>query len=147
MLVMQRTDESELYDEHLPHAAVYLMQFADGNRIDLTVARREDYRDYCFDDRLSMVLLDKDGFLPSLPPPADLSYGVEKPSARVFQECRNEFWWTAPYVLQGAVAGPAAVRPAPSGNLYPRGPAADAVLAGRRPAGISPYIPAKRARA
>ncbi len=23
MLVMQRTDESELYDEHLPHAAVY----------------------------------------------------------------------------------------------------------------------------
>lgn len=80
MLVMQRTDESELYDEHLPHAAVYLMQFADGNRIDLTVARREDYRGYCFDDRLSMVLLDKDGFLPSLPPPADLSYGVESPA-------------------------------------------------------------------
>lgn len=105
MLVMQRTDESELYDEHLPHAAVYLMQFADGNRIDLTVARREDYRGYCFDDRLSMVLLDKDGFLPSLPPPADLSYGVEKPSARVFQECRNEFWWTAPYVSKGLWRG------------------------------------------
>ena len=85
MLVMQRTDESELYDEHLPHAAVYLMQFADGNRIDLTIARKEDYRGYCFDDRLSMVLLDKDGFLPSLPPPADLSYGVEKPSARCFR--------------------------------------------------------------
>ena len=49
--------------------ACYLMQFADGSRIDLTIARVEDYRGYCFDDRLSMVLLDKDGFLPALPPP------------------------------------------------------------------------------
>ena len=49
--------------------ACYLMQFADGSRIDLTIARVEDYRGYSFDDRLSMVLLDKDGFLPALPAP------------------------------------------------------------------------------
>ena len=64
LLVMERTDESELYNEHLPDCAVYLMQFADGNRIDLTVAKREDYHGYCFDDKLSIVLLDKDRVLP-----------------------------------------------------------------------------------
>jgi len=48
LLVMERTDESELYNEHLPDCAVYLMQFADGNRIDLTVAKREDYHGYCW---------------------------------------------------------------------------------------------------
>src|SRR5699024_1265874 len=30
VLVMQRTDESELYQEHYPRMACYLMQFADG---------------------------------------------------------------------------------------------------------------------
>ena len=105
VLVMQRTDESELYQEHYPRMACYLMQFADGSRIDLTIARVEDYRGYCFDDRLSMVLLDKDGFLPALPPPADVSYGVGRPSPRLFQECRNEFWWTAPYVSKGLWRG------------------------------------------
>lgn len=105
ILVMQRTDESELYHEHYPHMACYLMQFTDGNRIDLTIARMEDFHGYCFDDRLSLVLLDKDGFLPTLPPPADVSYGVDRPSPKVFQECRNEFWWTAPYVSKGLWRG------------------------------------------
>ena len=85
--------------------ACYLMQFADGNRIDLTIARTEDYQSYCFDDRLCLVLLDKDGFLPTLPPPDESAYGVERPSPQVFQECRNEFWWTAPYVSKGLWRG------------------------------------------
>ena len=134
---MQRTDESELYDEYLPHAAVYLMQFADGNRIDLTVARREDYRGYCFDDRLSMVPFGQGRLPPSLPPPADLSYGVKSPVLGCFRSAATSSGGRRPTSPKGAVAGPAAVRPAPSGNLYPRDPAADAVLAGRRPAGIS----------
>lgn len=98
ILVMERTDESELFGDHLPHCANYLMQFADGNRIDLTVARREDYPGYCFDDRLSLVLLDKDGFLPQLPPPNDSSHHLRCPGISLFEECRTEFWWTAPYV-------------------------------------------------
>lgn len=105
VLVMQRTDEMELFDEHDPHLAVYLMQFADGNRIDLTIARVEDYRGYCYDDRLSMVLLDKDGFLPQLPPPDESTHGIQRPNPRVFGECRNEFWWTAPYVSKGIWRG------------------------------------------
>src|SRR5699024_7058430 len=53
VLVMQRTDENQLFHEHFPRLAIYLMQFADGNRIDLTIAPVEDYRPYCFDDKLS----------------------------------------------------------------------------------------------
>ena len=105
VLVMQRTDESQLFSEHFPRMACYLMQFADGNRIDLTIARTEDYQSYCFDDRLCLVLLDKDGFLPTLPPPDESAYGVERPSPQVFQECRNEFWWTAPYGSKGLWRG------------------------------------------
>ncbi len=105
MLVMQRTDENELFDEHFPHLAVYLMQFADGNRIDLTIARKEDFHGFCFDDRLSVVLLDKDGFLPALPSPDESTHGITCPNARIFQECRNEFWWTALYVSKGIWRG------------------------------------------
>lgn len=102
---MQRTDENQLFHEHFPRLAIYLMQFADGNRIDLTIAPVEDYRPYCFDDKLSVVLLDKDGFLPHLPPPNESTHAVERPSAQVFQECRNEFWWTAPYMSKGLWRG------------------------------------------
>ena len=102
---MQRTDENQLFHEHFPRLAIYLMQFADGNRIDLTIAPVEDYRPYCFDDKLSVVLLDKDGFLPHLPPPDESTHAVERPSAQVFQECRNEFWWTAPYMSKGLWRG------------------------------------------
>lgn len=105
ILVMERTDESELYGDHLPDCAVYLMQFSDGNRIDLTVARLEDYEGYCFDDRLSIVLLDKDKALPPLLPPQDSTHWVKQPSRRIFEECRTEFWWTAPYVSKALLRG------------------------------------------
>lgn len=105
MLVMQRTDESKLFGDHLPNCAAYLMQFADGNRIDLTVARKKDFHGYCFDDRLSLVLLDKDGFLPRLSPPGDDSHHIRKPDPILFQECRTEFWWTAPYVSKALLRG------------------------------------------
>ena len=96
VLVMQRTDESQLYQEHFPELAIYLMQFTDGTRIDLTIAPKEHWKTYV-DREPTIVLLDKDGFLPQLPLPDGSAYGVERPSAQIFQECRNEFWWTAPY--------------------------------------------------
>lgn len=100
VLVMQRTDESQLYQEHFPELAIYLMQFTDGTRIDLTIAPKEHWKTYV-DREPTIVLLDKDGFLPQLPLPDGSAYGVERPSAQIFQECRNEFWWTAPYVSKG----------------------------------------------
>lgn len=103
VLVMERLDESELFGDHLPREAAYLMQFQDGNRIDLTVAPQEDWRAYCLEDRLSVALLDKDGLLPSLPFPDNSAHWVKRPSERMLSECRTEFWWTAPYVQKAVL--------------------------------------------
>lgn len=55
----------------------------------------------CTEDKLTIVLLDKDESLPVLPPPTDEDHGVKPPSAQAYDECCNEFWWVAPYVAKG----------------------------------------------
>jgi len=79
---------------------VYLMQFADGNRIDLTLYPRSRLDDFA-DDSLSLVLLDKDGLFEPLPPASDRDYLPTPPTAKVFADCCNEFWWVSAYVAKG----------------------------------------------
>lgn len=105
ILVMERTDINELYQENHETYVCYLMQFLDGNRIDLTFAEYKNYFGYCFNDRLSKVLLDKDNILPPLPSPDESSHFIKEPSAQLFLECVTEFWWTAPYVAKGLWRG------------------------------------------
>jgi aminoglycoside 6-adenylyltransferase len=78
----------------------YLMQFADGNRIDLglfPVARLHELGR----DSLSRLLLDKDGLIEPFPPPSDSDYLPKPPTAKAFADCCNEFWWVCPYVAKG----------------------------------------------
>jgi aminoglycoside 6-adenylyltransferase len=78
----------------------YLMQFTDGNRIDLNlypIARLQEFAH----DSLNLVLLDKDGFLPPLPPPSDSDYLPKPPTSKAYADCCNEFWWVCPYVAKG----------------------------------------------
>jgi aminoglycoside 6-adenylyltransferase len=78
----------------------YLMQFADGNRIDLgiyplhTIAER-------IQDSQTIILLDKDGLIPALPPASDRDYLPQPPTAKQFADCCNEFWWCSPYIAKG----------------------------------------------
>ena len=76
----------------------YLMQFADGNRIDLGIYPQPAY---VITDSLSVILLDKDGRLEPLPPPNEGSYLPGRPTAKAFTDCCNEFWWVCPYVAKG----------------------------------------------
>ncbi len=78
----------------------YLMQFLDGNRIDLSFDALEQ-ANLIIKDSLSLVLLDKDHLIKELPPPSDVSYLPQKPSAKSFDDCCNEFWWLNPYVAKG----------------------------------------------
>ncbi|MCB0078120.1 MAG: aminoglycoside 6-adenylyltransferase [Anaerolineales bacterium] len=78
----------------------YLMQFADGNRIDLTLVALDTLDAFRFDS-LSQVLLDKDNRLPPLPAPSERDYLPTPPRATEFADCCNEFWWVAPYVAKG----------------------------------------------
>ncbi len=101
-IVMQRPDESVLFDEKpSPLRYAYLMQFADGNRIDLTLLDLSIARREVLSDKLTVVLLDKDSLLPPVPPPSDEDYRVKKPDAAHFSDCCNEFWWVMPYAAKG----------------------------------------------
>ena len=78
----------------------YLMQFTDGNRIDLTLfplARLYEFER----ESLSSMLLDKDSIFEPLPPPSQSDYLPKPPTAKNFSDCCNEFWWVSPYVAKG----------------------------------------------
>ena len=78
----------------------YLMQFADGNRIDLTlfpVARVNEFRR----ESLSLLLLDKDELFETFPSPNESDFLPRRPDARAFSDCCNEFWWVCTYVAKG----------------------------------------------
>jgi aminoglycoside 6-adenylyltransferase len=78
----------------------YLMQFTDGNRIDLSLCP-VDKITLLEGDSLTLTLLDKDGILPKFPPPDDSSNFPTPPTTRQFFDCTNEFWWVLPYVAKG----------------------------------------------
>lgn len=78
----------------------YLMQFSDGNRIDLSFYSLENITT-CIADSLTLVLLDKDHRIPELPPPSDRDYLPKPPTAKLFDDCCNEFWWVSVYVAKG----------------------------------------------
>lgn len=78
----------------------YLMQFADGNRIDLTIFPVDRHSERT-GDSLTVVLLDKDGIVGPLPPPGERDYLPRPPTAKQFADCCNEFWWVSPYVAKG----------------------------------------------
>jgi aminoglycoside 6-adenylyltransferase len=78
----------------------YLMQFADGNRIDLTLYPVEKLG-AMERDSLSVLLLDKDGRIEPFPPPGAAGYAPKPPTAKAFADCCNEFWWCSPYVAKG----------------------------------------------
>jgi aminoglycoside 6-adenylyltransferase len=102
LMILQLPDEMH---DPAPNPAemesyAYLMQFADGNRIDLSLFP-VDRLDRLEADSLTLTLLDKDKILPIFPPPDDSGYLPTPPTARAFADCTNEFWWVSPYVAKG----------------------------------------------
>lgn len=97
-MVMQQPDD--MFGEKASnYKYTYLMQFVDGNRIDLNILAINQLKNYKFNS-CSKVLLDKDGIL-SLPPSNDSDYLPAAPTAKEFYDCCNEFWWCVPYVAKG----------------------------------------------
>jgi aminoglycoside 6-adenylyltransferase len=84
------------FEDLPPDVHVYLLQLADGNRIDLTL-KTGSFES----DSQSILLLDKDGTTASLPEPSDTDYLPKPPTAKAFFNHCNEFWWVCPYVAKG----------------------------------------------
>ena len=83
---------------------VYLMLFADGNRIDLTLCPLGIYESQK-PDSLTLVLLDKDARLSALPPASDADYVPTAPAAKRFADCCNEFYWVSTNAAKGLWRG------------------------------------------
>lgn len=77
----------------------WLIQFADGNRLDLHVEALNKLD--ILDDKLCRILLDKDGILPNIPEATDIDFHVKKPSEAEYLAACNEFWWCLNNVAKG----------------------------------------------
>ncbi len=78
----------------------YLMQFMDGNRIDLGLFTLAQWKERGSDSQ-SILLLDKDQIIDPFPPANDSDYLPTTPTSKAFFDCCNEFWWVSPYVAKG----------------------------------------------
>lgn len=100
-LFMQYPDESPDFPSDKKNIYGWLMQFADGNRIDLHVESIPHAKGNITCDKLCMVLLDKDKLLPEICESTDEDYQVKKPSKEQYLCCCNEFWWCLDNVAKG----------------------------------------------
>lgn len=100
LMIMQLPDEMLDPPPGEDERYAYLMQFADGNRIDLTIYPLAKLA-ALGRDSLSILLLDKDGLIAPFGPSNESDYLPEPPTAKAFSDCCNEFWWVCPYVAKG----------------------------------------------
>lgn len=96
-----KLDKAKGLDVNFERKYAYLMLFTDGNRIDLSIQTIEAMLDEYGKDKLTIPLLDKDDILPSIPPPSDLDFHVNKPTEGQYDSCTNNFWWCLQNVAKG----------------------------------------------
>lgn len=89
-LYMQYPEEHPAFPSDKENCYGWLMQFADGNRLDLHVRTSENALENL---ELYRTLVDKDHLLPKEAELSDQLYWVKKPSQEVFLSVCNEFWW------------------------------------------------------
>ncbi|MCU5099335.1 aminoglycoside 6-adenylyltransferase [Bacillus cereus] len=101
IMIVQMPEEMSLVQPDEDGKFPYLMQFMDGNRIDLTLVPVELIKKFVGQDSLSKLLLDKDNCLEEFPPANDKDYLVKKPTEKEFLDCCNEFWWCSTNIAKG----------------------------------------------
>ena len=105
ILYMQLPDEFPDEGTDTSQCYGWLVQFADGVRIDLHVETVEKNLADGFDDCLTVILLDKDNRFPELPESNDSGYHVRKPDKTRYACVCNEFWWCLNNVAKGMWRG------------------------------------------
>ena len=98
---MQYPDEHPDFPSDKDNFYGWLMQFKDGNRIDLHVETVEHAQKHIGDDKLCEILLDKDNILPAISEATDADYWVKKPTKEQYLCTCTEFWWCLNNVAKG----------------------------------------------
>lgn len=101
ILYMQYPDEHPDYPSDKENFYGWLMQFTEGNRIDLHVETIGHAQENIMNDSLCKLLLDKDNCLPEILPSSDKNYWIHKPTLEQYQCACNEFWWCLNSVAKG----------------------------------------------
>ena len=101
ILYMQYPDEHPDYPSDKENFYGWLMQFTDGNRIDLHVETIGHAQENIMNDSLCKVLLDKDNCLPEILPSSDKNYWIHKPTLEQYLCSCSEFWWCLNSVAKG----------------------------------------------
>ncbi|GHU44470.1 aminoglycoside 6-adenylyltransferase [Bacilli bacterium] len=83
----------------------WLMQFMDGNRLDLKIQPVSSVPDYLAEDMLNTILLDKTGSYRNLATTSDQTHWVQRPTQTDFDASITEFFWVSTYVLKGILRG------------------------------------------
>ena len=100
-LYMQYPENNVYFPSDKSTSYGWLIQFADGNRLDLHVETIAYTLEHILDDKLCKILLDKDGLLPEIPEATDRDYWVKKPTKEEYLCTCNEFWWCLNNVAKG----------------------------------------------
>lgn len=103
ILIMQTPDDwyGHPYDYSGKENFHYLMQFMDGNRIDLTLVDIENIDWVRANKEPRKVLLNKDSLEELYDITSNEIYNITPPSEKEFYNCYNEFWWLSLYVAKG----------------------------------------------
>ena len=101
IMYMQYPDENPNYPSDKENFYGWLMQFCDGNRVDLHVETVRHALENIGKDKLCKVLLDKEGILQNVEKATDEEYHVKKPTQAEFLACCNEFWWCTNNLAKG----------------------------------------------
>jgi aminoglycoside 6-adenylyltransferase len=104
LLMIQEPDQNDRMsgnDKDFTMSYGYQMLFKDGNRIDLQLQAIDCAIERYLGDKLTIVLLDKDGCLPPIGEPTDLDYHVKKPTEGRYFSCCNNFWWCQQNIAKG----------------------------------------------
>lgn len=101
ILYMQYPDENPNYPSDKENSYGYLMQFADGVRIDLTIQSVGCALQRIKEDKLCKILLDKEHILPEIEAATDRQYWVKKPTKEQYLAACNEFWWCTNNIAKG----------------------------------------------
>lgn len=104
-LYMQFPENSPFFPSDRHNCYGWLIQFTDGNRVDLHVTTVPTVLKEIQEDSLCIVLLDKEGILPEIPPSTDRDYWVIRPTEEEFLASCNEFWWCLNNVAKGLWRG------------------------------------------
>lgn len=108
VMYMQNPDKMDFesgLDVNLDQCYGYLVQFTDGVRIDLRLMDLSYGIKNLKEDKLSIVLLDKDNILPEVGQPSDEDYWITKPTDIQYRNSCNEFWWCLNNLAKGLWRG------------------------------------------